>query len=445
MLLRRSLFCVFFLLLRGGSSLRVYNQERHSNILNTIFDKNAYDNGVRPPTINGTGPVRVDVNMFVLSIPEVSEKNMDYTIQVYFRQSWLDPRLAFDDRAGDVEYVTLYDAEKIWKPDAFFSNEKEGHFHDVPRPNSFVRIFPAGRVLYSARLSLKLSCPMNLKRYPFDTQSCSMIMPSYKYTTEDIVFVFKLHEPVEFYKDILVRNYKLTGHILGTCTSPNNHRTRMGSPFNRLTFAGDYSCLRAEIWFQRMSRSLDVLVFIPCAMYVLLSWIPLWLDNTGGATRTRLTVPALVLIAMASTVSRLWDSEFPRTSYTKAVDVWTSVTLAFVIALWIDVAVVELVVRRRQGVAVKKTEPKVDDEIFEDADGIELVENSKSNAKNGPARRNDQGSWQTTIRNWLKAPRSTADKVDLVSRIVFPVAFLLFVVIYIRNYAVKVDVPEEWL
>ncbi|KAH7952268.1 hypothetical protein HPB52_020990 [Rhipicephalus sanguineus] len=281
------------------------------------------------------------------------------------------------------------------------------------------------------RLTLKLSCPMNLKRYPFDTQSCSVIMPSYKYTTEDIVFAFQLHQPVEFYKDILMRNYKLTGHILGSCTSR--------------TITGDYSCLRAEIWFQRMSRSLDVLVFIPCAMYVLLSWIPLWLDNTGAATRTRLTVPALVLIAMASTVSRLRDSEFPRTSYTKAVDVWTAVTLAFVIALWIDVAVVELVVRRRQGETVKKMEPKVDDENFEDADGIELVENSKGNAKNGPARRNDQGSWQTTIRNWLKAPRSTADKVDLVSRIVFPVAFLLFVVIYIRNYTVKVDVPEEWL
>ncbi|KAH7952089.1 hypothetical protein HPB52_018288 [Rhipicephalus sanguineus] len=115
---------------------------------------------------------------------------------------------------------------------------------------------------------------------------------------------------------------------------------------------------------------------------------------------------------MASTVSRLRDSEFPRTSYTKAVDVWTAVTLAFVIALWIDVAVVELVVRRRQGETEKKTEPKVDDENFEDADGIELV---------------------------------VTDKVDLVSRIVFPVAFLLFVVIYIRNYTVKVDVPKRAL
>lgn len=433
MLLCSYLFCVFFLLLQGGSSLRVYNQERHSNILNTIFEKNAYDNSVRPPSINGTGPVRVEVSMFVLSVPEVSAKHMDYTIQAYFRQSWLDPRLAFDDRAGDVQYVTLHDAEKIWTPDAFFSNEKEGHFHNVPRPNLFVRIFPTGRVLYSARLTLKLSCPMNLKRYPFDMQSCSVIVPSYKYTTEDIVFAFVLHKPVEFYDGLLMRNYKLTQHILGRCTSR--------------TITGDYSCLRVEIWFQRLSRPLDLLVFIPFAMYVVLSWIPLWLDNTGAATRTRLAVPALVLIAMASTVSRLQQSEFPRTSYTKAVDVWTAVTIAFVIALWIDVAIVELVVRCRRCGTVKTAAPvpKADGKNVGEADAIELVEGAKSGAKNGPVRHNYQGTWQTPIRNWLKAPRSTADKVDLGSRIVFPVVFLLFVVVYIRNYAVKADVREDWI
>nr|XP_050034296.1 glutamate-gated chloride channel-like [Dermacentor andersoni] len=433
MLLCSYLFGVFFLLLQGGSSLRAYNRERHSNILNAIFEKNAYDKSVRPPSINDTGPVRVEVSMFVLSIPEVSENNMDYTIQAYFRQSWLDPRLAFDDRAGDVQYVTLYDAEKIWTPDAFFSNEKEGHFHNVPQPNLFVRIFPTGRVLYSVRLTLKLSCPMDLKRYPFDVQVCSVIMPSYKYTTDDIVFAFVLHQPMGFDDGLLIRNYKLTSHVLGSC--------------KRRTITGDYSCLRVEIWFQRLSRSFDVLVFIPFAMYVLLSWIPLWLDNTGAATRTRLAVPALVLIAMGSTMSRLRESEFPHTSYTMAVDVWIAVTFAFVIALWIDVAIVELIVRCRQGGTGKTAVlvPKADDKKFGEADALELVEDAKSGAKNGPARHNDQRTWQTPVRNWLKAPRSTADKVDLASRIVFPVAFLLFVVIYIRNYAVRADAHEDWI
>lgn len=36
-------------------------------------------------------------------------------------------------------------------PDLFFSNEREGHFHDIIVPNVYVRIFPNGAVLYSIR------------------------------------------------------------------------------------------------------------------------------------------------------------------------------------------------------------------------------------------------------------------------------------------------------
>lgn len=66
-------------------------------------------------------------------------------------------------------------------PDLFFSNEKEGHFHNIIMPNVYIRIFPNGSVLYSIRISLTLACPMNLKLYPLDRQICSLRMASCKY------------------------------------------------------------------------------------------------------------------------------------------------------------------------------------------------------------------------------------------------------------------------
>lgn len=65
-------------------------------------------------------------------------------------------------------------------PDLFFSNEKEGHFHNIIMPNVYIRIFPNGSVLYSIRISLTLACPMNLKLYPLDRQVCSLRMASCK-------------------------------------------------------------------------------------------------------------------------------------------------------------------------------------------------------------------------------------------------------------------------
>ena len=52
---------------------------------------------------------------------------------------------------GKLKYLTLSDPSKVWMPDLFFSNEREGHFHTIIVPNVYVRIFPDGWVLYSIR------------------------------------------------------------------------------------------------------------------------------------------------------------------------------------------------------------------------------------------------------------------------------------------------------
>ena len=87
----------------------------------------------------------------------------------------------YSDTSGQFKFLTLTDPEKIWKPDLFFSNEKEGHFHNIIMPNVLLRIHPDGSVLYSIRISLVLSCPMHLKFYPMDKQTCSIKMASCKF------------------------------------------------------------------------------------------------------------------------------------------------------------------------------------------------------------------------------------------------------------------------
>lgn len=63
----------------------------------------------------------------------------------------MDERLKFGDYGGRLKYLTLTEANRVWMPDLFFSNEKEGHFHNIIMPNVYIRIFPYGSVLYSIR------------------------------------------------------------------------------------------------------------------------------------------------------------------------------------------------------------------------------------------------------------------------------------------------------
>ena len=48
------------------------------------------------PLINLHKPVRVGINIHVASMDDISEVNMDYTVTVYFMQTWHDPRLILD-------------------------------------------------------------------------------------------------------------------------------------------------------------------------------------------------------------------------------------------------------------------------------------------------------------------------------------------------------------
>ena len=105
-----------------------------------------------------------------------------YEINIFFRLDWQDLRL---------NYAMYYEAQKIsvhhslmnkiWKPDPFFVNEKQAVLHHVPEPNKCLHVLNTGEVEYSVRLTLKLSCTMNLRKFPMDVQICSVKMQSCKY------------------------------------------------------------------------------------------------------------------------------------------------------------------------------------------------------------------------------------------------------------------------
>ena len=52
----------------------------------------------------------------------------------------------------------------------------------------FVRITPDGTVSYSQRLTLAAGCPMNLVKFPLDSQNCRLEIGSFGYTANDVVY-----------------------------------------------------------------------------------------------------------------------------------------------------------------------------------------------------------------------------------------------------------------
>uniref|UniRef100_A0A673LHB7 Glycine receptor subunit beta-like n=1 Tax=Sinocyclocheilus rhinocerous TaxID=307959 RepID=A0A673LHB7_9TELE len=143
-------------------------------------------------------PVEDKVNIFINSFGSIQETTMDYRVNIFLRQRWNDPRLRLPaDFKSDALTVDPKMFQCLWKPDLFFANEKSANFHDVTQENILLFIFRNGDVLISMRLSVTLSCPLDLTLFPMDTQLCKMQLESFGYTTKDLVFMWQSGDPVQ--------------------------------------------------------------------------------------------------------------------------------------------------------------------------------------------------------------------------------------------------------
>lgn len=75
-------------------------------------------------------PTVIRTNMLIRSMGPVSELDMDYSMDCYFRQYWRDSRLSF---MGPIKSLSLSIKmlERIWRPDTYFYNGKQSYVHTI--------------------------------------------------------------------------------------------------------------------------------------------------------------------------------------------------------------------------------------------------------------------------------------------------------------------------
>ncbi|XP_046397665.1 glutamate-gated chloride channel isoform X2 [Ischnura elegans] len=466
--------CLPSSLFRGNAPKPNY-REKEKQVLDQILGPGRYDARIRPSGVNGTdGPAIVNVNLFVRSIATISDIKMEYSVQLTFREQWLDERLKFGDLGGRLKYLTLTEASRVWMPDLFFSNEKEGHFHNIIMPNVYIRIFPYGSVLYSIRISLTLSCPMNLKLYPLDRQVCSLRMASYGWTTDDLVFLWKDGDPVQVVKNLHLPRFTLEKFLTDYCNSKTN--------------TGEYSCLKVDLLFKREFSYYLIQIYIPCCMLVIVSWVSFWLDQ--GAVPARVSLGVTTLLTMATQTSGI-NASLPPVSYTKAIDVWTGVCLTFVFGALLEFALVNYASRsdmHRENMKKARRQQRECEQMEMHAAAVAAAEAAAAAAnmleEGGPAGANSfpmkplvrhphlhhhpdatekvgrgggggaggpceihmagpPSKRKNCCRTWLSKFPTRSKRIDVISRITFPLVFALFNLVYWSTYLFREEAEGE--
>ncbi|XP_054167792.1 glutamate-gated chloride channel-like [Oppia nitens] len=313
----------------GQNLLQLRDQEKQ--LLDQLLDKSKYDQRIAPVGIseNGTqGAVTVTINIYTRLVEHICTENQEWKVQLTFRQQWADQRLKYDDRTnGKLPFLTLEDSDRLWTPDTFISNARSTEINTDLKPNRLIRIYPSGEVLFSTRITSVLTCPMDLRHYPFDQQKCPIQLASYGYTTNDIVYVWKSEQPIQVSKSLhkiapdwsYLDNYETTN-----CTSS--------------TLTGNYSCIKTDLLFGRNAGKYGCQWFLPTAVLTFVSFVS-FLFKPEKSTRVKFLLVTLLLLYVHIVYinSRSLANDI---NYNTAKDCWTSTCLVFVLATFVEYAVV---------------------------------------------------------------------------------------------------------
>nr|AAM47020.1 ionotropic GABA receptor beta subunit 1a [Homarus americanus] len=300
-----------------------------SAILDSL--QTGYDKRIRPQY--GESHVDVGITMHILSISSLSEVQMDFTLDFYFRQHWTDPRLSFPGRGGlDELTVGSEYLQKIWVPDTFFANEKKSYFHTATTSNEMLRITNQGKVLRSIRLTITASCPMNLQYFPMDRQLCIIEIESFGYSMDHIRLSWHAGDrSVVIESDVSLPQFRVLGY---------NRKTIISS-----TSTGNYSRLLCEIMFVRSMGYYLIQIYIPSSLIVVISWVSFWLNRS--ATPARVSLGVTTVLTMTTLMSST-NAALPKISYVKSIDVYLGTCFVMVFASLLEYAAVGYMGKRIQ-------------------------------------------------------------------------------------------------
>uniref|UniRef100_A0A4W5MX28 Gamma-aminobutyric acid type A receptor subunit alpha6 n=1 Tax=Hucho hucho TaxID=62062 RepID=A0A4W5MX28_9TELE len=292
-----------------------------TRILDRLLD--GYDNRLRP---GFGGPVtEVKTDIFVTSFGPVSDVEMEYTMDVFFRQTWIDERLKFK---GPIEILRLNNlmVSKIWTPDTFFRNGKRSISHNMTTPNKLFRIMQNGTILYTMRLTINAECPMRLMNFPMDGHACPLKFGSYAYPMSEIVYtwkkgpLFSVEVPEE---SSSLLQYDLIGQTVSSERLKSN--------------TGEYVIMTVHFHLQRKMGFFLIQTYIPCIMTVILAQVSFWINKESVPARTVFGITTVLTMTTLSISAR---HSLPKVSYATAMDWFIAVCFAFVFSALIEFAAV---------------------------------------------------------------------------------------------------------
>jgi len=267
----------------------------------------SYRKDVLPPTKGE--PLQVYFKLPVSEISEIDDHKSIVTIRLSYKLRWPEMRMIVNESAdwGKENEINISpdNIEHIWTPDVIIHDLVSFNKPEILNQVGALEIFKSKEVYYKVRSDITVVCKaMEFGQFPLDNHKCYLILTSFGYDSQHM----KLDGKFTYRRE----NQRTLSFNVDIRKLPKHKTVFAGSSSN-------YSVYGFEI---RLSRSLGpfiLSIYLPSAMFVMMSWVSFFVPPDVVPARIVLLVTlCLVLINMFNfTTARI-----PVSNAVTAMEVW---------------------------------------------------------------------------------------------------------------------------
>ena len=271
--------------------------------------------GIRMEVPGSDGAIEIRCLIGVLDVDEISDVDQNFTVNIFTKISWDDPREEHDGPGNINKLLT-----DVWHPNLIFLNRQR----IWSSLESSVEISPEGTLTHRKQFWGNFSQPMNLHDFPFDSQSFDIrVVCSSSDGVSEIQLVQDPETDSFVTEGYSVADWKIVSH--NTHSEPLILPTGDSVPSFTMRFTA-----------KRLSNHYMIKVIAPLLMIVLLSWVVFWLNPSEGGSQLGVAVTSfLTMIAYHVALS----SKLPEISYLTRLDVFVFCGTILVFLAMIEVVI----------------------------------------------------------------------------------------------------------
>lgn len=268
-----------------------------------------------PPRPGGeAGPTEMRYAVRIGDITHIDGVAQTFAANLLLILRWRDPQLA---HAGPG--VKQYAIDDIWHPRLLIVNEADNVVRSLPE---IADVAADGTVTYRQRFIGSYAQSLNLRAFPFDSDTFRVQLVILGYRPEELKFVPAPEALAAGIRDGISIAEKLTiqdWRILSTTVKTPPYEVAPGLGVGSLSL---------EFTAERRAHHFVIKVIIPLILIVAMSWAVFWIEPNDTATQVGVSITAmLTLIAYRFAV----DSDVPKLPYLTKLDAFilTSTVLVF--------------------------------------------------------------------------------------------------------------------